>query len=421
MNNAQHLKLQGFYKLAVVDALTGQEIWRQPEWEKNLIINNGMDGVASQYLANLLLYGVAGTGSRFNELTSSVSQASAINGTVYLVPSGSGIQSFTGSIYGGWSSSFTSGDTIKFANGLEATSSGTPTGTTATISYTGSVSTQSFTIWKTSQTGLEGESKRGGSGIAGSAYLTGAGNCGYTLSGNILTYLRTYDFSAETGSKTYTEVGVAWSSTVGAATTFSRIRLPASIFIDNAQRLRLIYQLQVTFSPTASSYISNAVVNGWPVSPATNTNLSQSLQLILASTILAANGATLTTTACLDPVAEGSSCTIFGSTNSQSLVTFGSTPVDRSTNGSVALASSTLDSYVARSFECYKNATFTVSLLNYTNLRSFGFGINNPGSGYYPYNTTGQAFAMLFEQSQSKYSTQTLTMTYKWSWSRVLA
>lgn len=425
MNINQELKmgLEGHYKVAIVDA-NGNEIWRQPKWEKNLILNQGMDALAGTYLADVMKYAVAGTGSlptggggttRVNSITSSYSSASVIEGGLQLDVQPGGIQNFNTEIWGGWSGSLAAGDIIQFADGTEV-KVGSVSATTAGVTPTNTVATQSFTIWKTSQTGMQGEVKRGGSGIAGSAYLTGVGNCGSSTVLNRVVYLRTYDFATETTPKIYSEVGVAWTSTVGANTVFSRIVLPQTVSIDTSQRLRLVYQLGVTFTPTSSQYVNGAIVTGWPVAPSNNTNMTQSIQQMWVSSI-DTNGNSGTSYASLEPPAVSSNCAFFGSSNSQSLVTFGTTPINRSTFGAADIAYSTADSYVLGSYQQYKNATFELAQLNYQNLRSFGFGPHAPSS-YYAYRET--AFVMLFEQSQSKYNTQTLTMTYKWNWSRVL-
>ena len=408
--------LEGFYKVAVVD-VDGNEVWKQPEWRKNLILNQGMNILPSYHLAEVLRYAVAGTGSRVNSITSSASSASVINGGLALNPQAGGIQNFDTEIWGGWSGSLATGDTIQFANGTEV-AVGSVGATSCAVTPTDTVTSQSFTIWKTSQTAMHYEKKRGGTGVAGSAYLTGTGNCGSSIAANVVTYLRTYDFAIETSPTTYTEVGVAWQTT--GSSTFSRIMLPVTVSIDTGQRLRLVYQLQATFLPTSSQYVTNATVNGWPVTPATNTNMTESIQLLQASSV-DTSGNSSTTYAPLEPAGIGSvSCAFWASTNSESIVAFGATPPDRDSFGSADVATSTADVYVQGSYTLYKNATFGLSRMNYQNLRSFGFGSHNPASRY-AYRSSGQAFAMLFEQSQSKYNTQTLSFTYQWTWSRVLA
>jgi len=414
--------LQGIYKVAVVDGISGQEIWKQENWGKNLILNQGMDRLASDYLANVTTYGVAGTGTRFNNVASGDSSGSVIGGVFGLTTGATGIQDLNSTTYGGWVGGVLAvGDVIRFYDGTEINVVGSIGASTATVTPTATIATQSFAIWKTSQTTLQTEVKRGGAGIAGSSYLVGTGNCGSSAVNNVVQYLRTYDFSTESVQKTYTEVGVAWDTDdAPIKSTFSRILLPQTLSIDVDQRLRLIYQLDVVFTPESASGVINATISGWPVAPATNTNMSQSIQLMTRVSSINTSGVATTTYASLEPPAIGNNCSFFASTNSQSLVSLDSTPVNRNALGTADIASSTADSYTAGSYIVYKNATFALGQMNYTNLASFGFGANNP-SATLPYNALGQAFAMLFNQTQSKYSSQTLTMTYKWTWGRTLS
>jgi hypothetical protein len=57
-----HQSARGLYKVAVVDALTKKVVWEQPDWGKNLILNNGMDRIAVGTWCDCFLYGMAGTG-----------------------------------------------------------------------------------------------------------------------------------------------------------------------------------------------------------------------------------------------------------------------------------------------------------------------------------------------------------------------
>ena len=49
----------------MVDPVTDEIKW-ESDWMKNLILNQGMNQIATNFVANSTLYGVAGTGSRPN-------------------------------------------------------------------------------------------------------------------------------------------------------------------------------------------------------------------------------------------------------------------------------------------------------------------------------------------------------------------
>lgn len=417
------LTLQGLYKVAVVDDTTGQEVWCQPEWGKNLILNQGMDAIASRTIAECFRYGVAGTGVRFNNIYGGESSGSAINGMFRLLPVGSGIQDLNSTTYGGWVGGvLQAGDTIQFTDASEITIAGVGD-ISASLSVPLTVPSQSFVIWKTSQTGLQSELKRAGNGITGTNYYAGENNCtSYSSSYHMWHHFRAYDFSVEASLRNYTEVGVAWDTDDSPIkSTFSRILLPAAVTVNPNQRLRLYYNLNVCYSPESASYVLNAPVDGWPTAPATNTNMTQSIQRARWVSFVNPDGTSYTSYAALDPSSTGGECAFFASTISASLVQLGNTvPARSGVAGSYAsVTTTTQDLYLIGSYKIIKTATFPRNVMNYTTLRSFGFGVEVAFVDS-AYSSTGQAFTMLFEQSQSKFDTQTLTLSYLWSWRRVL-
>jgi hypothetical protein len=427
INGEIGITLQGRYKTAVVDGVNGVEVWRQPEWSKNLILNQGLDALATMTIANSFEYGVAGTGIRFNSVLGGDSSGSCINGYFYLTPVGAGIQDLNATTYGGWVGGVLSGgDVIKFADNTEVTVV-TPGAISASISSTTTVQSQSFTIWKTSQTGLQTEVKRAGAGrfgtVTGTSYFTTDNGCyAVTSSVNVVTYQRTYDFAIETTTRNYTEVGVAWDTDNSPSTsTFARMLLPVAVQVSGSQRLRLIYNLKVAFSPESASYVSNPPISGWPVSPAATTDITQSIQAMIGSvkffSYLNNDATSISDFATLEPSTSGFYCSFWGSTNSQSLIQLGSgSVISRATTAYET--SSTKETYTAGSYRMVKYATWPRWVLNHTDLNTFGFGVTF--SGLVSYATSGQAFAIRFNQSQSKFSTEELTMKYLWTWNRVL-
>jgi hypothetical protein len=432
MNNATkggvHQTLEGYYRVAVVDGQTNEVIWEQPELKKNLILNQGMDAVFSTYYAELMRFAVAGTGTRPNFVDPAGSVMSQTSTTIYLNPTGSGtgLNSVTES-FGGYSSAISVGDIIKYATGSGGVTEVTVTAVenlTASVSTALSITSQSFTVWKTSQTGLQTEIKRAGgiasSGdlITGTSYLVGTGNCGTSSVTGEYTLYRTYDFQTESISRTYGEIGVAWLGTTGSATVFSRVVLPSTVFVDVGQRLRVFYQLNLGLSPASGSPRPNVSVTGWPVSPSTNTNGTESIQKVLMSGISITTGDSITSATALEPNAQSSDCQFWISNESSSLQAWDTAVSRIGTNPTAALANPSKAAYTNGSYICDKTATFTANSWNGSNIRSMGFGDGSPSS---PVGATTQAFCFLFEQSQSKANTQTLTLTYRWTWGRILS
>lgn len=414
------LSLQGQYRVMVINSIT-KEIEADYGWHKNLILNQGMDAVASVYLGGLNTYGIAGTGSRPNSITSSTSQITQSGATASLFVT-SGIPDFTSS-YSTYTSSLNVGDVIQYSNGSQSMVTSIIDGFHAAVNTTYNVdagNAQTFTIWKTSQVGMELEIKRSSTYLVGSSSLLGW-NCGSKTSGNSSTYRRTYDFSAEVAIKNYTEVGVGWAVS-GPTTVFSRILLPVSVSIPIGSQLRLTHDLYVAFTPAMERYIT-ASISGWPVLPATTTYASESIQKFMISTV-DTSGYGNVDFACLDPgVISGYWGNLFAgysSTNSQNLAPFG-TATNRSSPAVSAPYYGWLIAYSNGSYMRYKSFALGLNDGNFiASFNTVGFGINYGGGPFYPYDTAYQAMCLRFDQPQTKLNTQRLTLVWKWSWDRVL-
>ena len=411
--------LQGFYKVAIVDSHTGEVTWQQYEWQKNLILNQGMDNLYNNSVADQMLYGVAGTGTRPNSFDGGTSTITQSGAGVYLYNRGGYITDFTSSV-DVYSAYAQVGDSLAYGNGSQSMITAVNAGgfmLTVTPNYTiASGNAQTFTIWKTSQSGLETEVKRS------NTYVVGSSNCGTTVVGNVSTHQRTYDFTTEVGLVGYNEVGIAWDS-IGANTVFSRILLPSTINISSGNKLRIIYNLQATWGPSTLQY-KTASVGGWPVSPSTTMTGTESLQSLLTSTIVVGTGASDNNTAILDPYFVNNGAiylSLWSSTISSSLAAFGSA-VDRSAGSPAAgytTSTMTKASYVNGSFSCTKTGTLLIGDMNTTNIRTVGLG-RYQLSTYNPASAASQVICFLYDQNQTKNSSQTLSFTYGWSWSRIL-
>ena len=421
--------LEGRFRAMAVDANTGEVIQEQPEFTKNLILNNGLNGIASQTYANSFLYAMGGVGTRPNSIVGATAQVSQSAYGLTLYPDGT-FTGFTTPYLAYYPQNLEIGDVIVFDSVPTGTTDHVQittaiTATTATCSLSQSIPPTTFTVWKTSQTSLENEISRS------ATYLQGVGNCGSSVLSDTITMQRTYDFPTETAARNYTEIGVGWSATrLAPNTTFSRLRLPVAIAVGIGQLLRVVFQLQVKVAPTASVSRPNVVINGvggasnWPIAPATNTNGSESIQNVWMNP--SAGGYSITTMqnvnssgqstgfTSLEPSSDGQGCYFWFSEDSQSLQPF---------NTSVARANwnttTTKDAYINGTYTVRKTGVFSIAQANSTKLRSMGVG-----SGFQspnPYDPAGnqyQAFTFLFEQSQSKYTSQTLTLAYAWTWDR---
>lgn len=407
VNDGIHQQIEGFYKLVVLDGTTNEVVWEQKDWRKNLILNQGIDQIYSQPICDCFTYGIAGTGTRVNSVDSAGSSGSVSSTTLTLHPAGS-LTDFTAPL-AGYSQQVEAGDMIKFSNNTEVRVVSVGGATTATITPAATITELQFSVWKTSQSGLHVEKWRSATYASGSQY------CSSSFSGSVVTHRRTYDFPTETGSLvTFTEIGVGWAAG-GALTTFSRILLSGgSVSVDVGQKLRIIYQLGVTFAPTTPVSLS-AIINGWPVSPSTNTSGSQMIQRLFGGgndfvSTISSLGVTQGF-AFLEP--SSTNAGFFLSNVSQSLQDFGNS-IDRSYQ-SYSTSNVTKAAYVTGSYLCEKSVTYGISDFGHTDIRSMGFGSGSAASA------SNQAFVLVFDQNQAKSTAQTLALTYRWTWARTLA
>lgn len=113
-------------------------------------------------------------------------------------------------------------------------------------------------------TGLYNEVKRT------STLLTGSGNVGLTVVGNVATFRYTWDHSVEdVGGANYSEHGISPYATAGNNLFARSLISGGTVTVSEGQQLRVIYDIAVTVSPSIQT---SATVGGtgWPVPPATN-------------------------------------------------------------------------------------------------------------------------------------------------------
>lgn len=449
-------QLSGKYKLLVLD--TNENIvWEQKDWAKNLILNQGMEALAPGALptngvcyANAMAIACMGSGGRYNSIQvgfTATEGSGSCSGTTFTLSTGStGLQNVTQSAGNGYSSAVSVGDMIKFSgSGEEVRVTAIGVGNTLTVTPSTTVTpAKPFTIWKTSQAGLQSVIHYAGS----AKYFTGTGYCGTTLSNGVVQQRRSWDFSYETSSVLVSEVGVGWSSngnnnitqdggagTTSQTTVFSRVLLPQTTSLVSGQKLRLIYELDITVSPYVTSSVGSfgsglpftASIGGsnpWPVSPSTSSAGYYNIQTIYlsegsstnnVSNILSTNGATSTTSGLLDPC-NSVGTMLFWSESSASLLSTGAGSNNRAGVAGTYAASTTssIDAYTALSFTCLKNGTFDTSAGS-VNIKSFGI------QNWFTNAPTSQLFTCLFIQPQTKTNVQTLTLTFQYTWGRTLA
>jgi hypothetical protein len=451
MNNAKYgssvgTALSGKYKVAVLDK-NDNVVWEQKDWAKNLILNQGMEALAPGSLpthnvcfANVFGVACIGDGARYNSIqvgyNATEGSASCAGSTLTFFPGVTGLTNLTASAGNGYSSAVSVGDMIKFDDGTEVRVLSLGAGDTAGVTPSTTVNpAQPFTIWKTSQVGLQSVLHYAGS----AKYYAGTNYCGTTTVVPVVAERRTWDFSYETSSITVREVGVGWSingnnnlnidGTGGSGTTnqscvFSRVLLPTTTSLSSGQKLRLIYELDITLSPSVTTgSVTNigfglpftASIGGsnpWPVSPSGSTVISSSggyynIQNYNISTV-DVNGNSTTTNAYLDPC---NNAVLFWSDSAALLASAGSS-ANRASNYDTITATS--DPYTTLSWTSTKTGVFAASAGSFS-IRSFGIQQSGAGS------PSQNSFVCLFFQPQQKTTVQTLSLTFQYAWGRTLA
>lgn len=371
------------YRVDVIDAATGRLIRRLPR-RRNLILDQGLDGIAVRSWALAFRYAAVGTGTTPTKRDS---------GAVTVSRAG-----FTLTASAGFFEAADVGRLFKFDSGEEVRISAYTDSTHVTTSTSGTIAAAEGTVWYVNQTALITETKRTGT------YAQDGGSNGSAFSGDTYTHKRTFLFAAESGTVTYREIG--WSHDVGSgANLFGRDLLAgAGVTLVAGQQLRVVVELSVAYSP-ASSVVMGEVGTGG-ISTVGTCGL-ESINTTNAGFVEAnGEGSNFGAPGVLDPSGGG---VIFAATDSAAIA-----PISTSipgVSGPLTNKTITLGSYSAGSFTLTKSATFNVSEANSSAIRSL---VLSRSGGY-----TG--FRVRLDSAQTKTSAQTLTIGFTFSWGRILS
>jgi len=247
----------GRFQVQVVDAKTGKVVESRP-WQSNLILDSGLDRIATEAWASQLAYGVAGTGNTPTKDLPDPGDLFSQSGTTVTRDSGT--------------RDFISGDVgklIRFASGEEAYVTAFIGTTSVTVGTSQTVASGAIdALYRVAQTGLTTETKRSTNeptfiddddGFASQ-------HTRFDATAGTMTFRTTKDFTEEVGSVNYTEVGMSSSATV-ASNLFSRMLLSGAVTVGIGQLLRLKYELTVSVAghAVATQTTVDGGITGWPL------------------------------------------------------------------------------------------------------------------------------------------------------------
>jgi hypothetical protein len=369
-----HRSASVFYRACVIDSATGREVAALPR-KKNLILNQGLDMVASQRWSTCINFAAAGsdaTPTRRDSGAVTVSRAAA----TLTASAGFFVPEDVGRLF-------------KFNTGEEVVVSAYTSATSVNTTTSGTIAASAGTMWAVNQTGLLAELARTGT------YGTAGGDNSTTLDtlAGTLTQRRTFIFPPESALRTYREVGWSPQNDAG-ANLFGRDVLPgAGLTLVAGQQLKIVLDLVITVEPLAPESADALAWSG-------GTAEQQLENLWYGSTF--------------DPSDAGSRTVFLGEGTDAFIlprVTGGDPggPLSgtRYTVGGIA------DAYVAGSHERNVTAVFTLNDGNSAAIRCAGYGWTW-FSSLYP------VLRVRFSANQVKDSDHTLTLTFRDTWGRVL-
>lgn len=397
--------IQGKLQVSVVrDGIVIREYPEQP----NLILNRFMERLyANTYVSNFTA-ACASTGTTPVAEDSGATTASQTTTTVTL----------SGGSYVFTNTSTDENKIIKWDSGEMARIVSVSSPTSIVVTPSQSVGSGQFTVYNTQQVGMSNKSDEERT----VTYLTGSGNCGTNLSGNVVTHTRTYDFPIRANndrvSTPYAEVG--WSEDSNKATSSgdtinSRVVLLTPVAVATGEQLRVKYSVIITISPTTSTAFS--AITGWGASSNGVLAIQKAALGQILTTGVAANFYTSG-----NPLEPSHTSTFFVSDSSAGLAVFPANPSDRSgsVQASVSMTKSATPSFSDEANYPQPNtlfhdkiATFPAAAANQT-IRSMHIAASNLQGA-------NVVFSAIMDANQLKDSLHSLTISVRYTYTRIIS
>ena len=351
---------------------------RESAWQSNLILDQGLDRAAVEQWCDLFKAAAVGSGTlvikrHTDGVTFSRSGATVTASAAFF-------------------ESDDAGRLFKFDSGEEMYITAYTDSTHVTVGTSGTIAADEGTLWYVNSTSLHTEVKRT------QTYSGGGSANGTTISGDTLTFKRTFIFSPETGTVTYREVGWSWTNTP-AGGLFGMAPLHASTqTLEDGESFQVVIQMSLVLTPNAPTPIADTSGGAW------NTAGNLMIESLgSAVSTVATNGTTVNGNA-LEPSA-GLNFRAVLATWTQSLEIVTSALGWLVSTTAVAM---TLQSYTNGSFERALTGSFNPTQANGT-IYGFGFDAGN------------RTLSIKFTAAQTKLAANGLNVVFKRTWQRALS
>ena len=373
------------YRVEVLDA--SGRVLRRERRRRNLILDQGLDGIAVRSWAASFTYAVVGTGATPTKRDSGAVTVSRA-GDVLTASAGFFEAADVGRLF-------------KFDTGEEVRIAGYTSATEVTTATSGDIAAAEGTVWYVNQTALSAELMRT------ATYSSDSGANGSTYAAGVLTHKRTFVFPAVGGPVTVREI--AWSHTSSpGANLFGRDLLAgAGVTLLSGQQLRVTVELSVLYSPVSATAAASVGAGGFDSAG------SFSLQGLAVEYVSAGGGTTAGSVFAgygADPHAQKA---IVLATDGGALAAanFGAGP---SVSGELASVNVSGSAYAAGSFARTFGHTFSVGQGNSSSIRSLALCyLDSVGS-------RRSCLRHLLGAPQTKTSVQTLRVAFTMTWGRTL-
>ncbi|MCF3650167.1 hypothetical protein [Synoicihabitans lomoniglobus] len=358
----------------------GEIVRRASAWRRNLILDQGLDGIAVRTWAHSFSNAAIGTGTTPTKRDSGAVTFSRAATTV--------------TASAGFFEAQDVGRLLKWDSGEESYITAFTSATEVTVADSGVVAAAEGTVWYVNQIGLTSEVKRtsnysSAGGANGTVWSAGTGEV-------IMT--RTYLFSPEAAPIAYREIIWSHTSSVGNNAFGRDLFGGAGVSLIAGQQLEVEMELRIAMSPVEPTPWVTSIA-GWSVDGDATIETLGLLEV-------ASNGGL-----------DGSSFQLSEASNANSVVISTATTAlrvsslnDQSLTGIIQEKAMGLEAYVPGSFFRDRSVTLGVSEANSAAIRSIGIsnGLGRVG------------WRVLLDVAETKLSTHTLQLTFRVSWGRTL-